>query len=128
VAIDGQGHVAAATSTGGTSRKRPGRIGDSPQIGAGTYADDRAGAVSMTGAGEPIIRAVAAKLACDLLRAGATPATAAAQTLREVSSVGGDCGIILIDARGSLAFAFNTPRMSRAWVDGAGAEGSGYEP
>jgi beta-aspartyl-peptidase (threonine type) len=128
VAIDSQGHVAAATSTGGTSGKRSGRIGDSPLLGAGTYADDRAGAVSMTGTGEPIIRVVAAKLACDLLRAGATPATAAAQTLQELASVGGEGGLILVDARGRTAFAFNTPRMSRAWVDGGGAEGSGYDP
>jgi beta-aspartyl-peptidase (threonine type) len=128
VAIDAQGHVAAATSTGGTSQKHRGRIGDAPLIGAGTYADDRGGAVSMTGKGEPIIRSVAAKLASDLLRAGATPATAAAQTLTEVASVGGDCGIILVDARGRTAFAFNTPRMSRAWIDGEGVEGSGYEP
>jgi beta-aspartyl-peptidase (threonine type) len=128
VAIDAQGHLAAATSTGGTSQKHRGRIGDAPLIGAGTYADDRGGAVSMTGPGEPIIRAVAAKLASDLLRAGATPATAAAQTLVEVASLGGECGIILVDSRGSTAFAFSTPRMSRAWIDGAGAEGSGYEP
>ncbi|HEX4621450.1 MAG TPA: isoaspartyl peptidase/L-asparaginase family protein [Myxococcaceae bacterium] len=128
VAIDAQGHLAAATSTGGTSQKHRGRIGDAPVIGAGTYADDRGGAVSMTGPGEPILRAVAAKLASDLLRAGASPQTAAAQTVSEVAGLGGECGVILVDSRGRTAFAFSTPRLSRAWIDGEGVEGSGYEP
>jgi beta-aspartyl-peptidase (threonine type) len=126
VAIDERGHVAAATSTGGTSHKRAGRIGDSPLIGAGTYADDRAGAVSMTGTGEVIIRVVAAKFACDALRQGASARQAADRTVEELARVGGDGGLILIDGQGHLSFAFNTARMSRAWIDGAGAEGSGF--
>jgi beta-aspartyl-peptidase (threonine type) len=128
VAIDSKGHVAAATSTGGTANKQVGRVGDSPLIGAGTYADDQAGAVSMTGHGESIIRVVASKFACDRLRAGATASDAAQQTVRELERVKGEGGVILVDRHGKLAFAFNTARMSRAWVDGEGREGFGFGP
>jgi beta-aspartyl-peptidase (threonine type) len=128
VAIDRAGHVAAATSTGGTSNKRVGRIGDSPLVGAGTYADDRGGAASMTGHGEAIIRVVAAKFACDRLAGGSSADAAAAATVRELERVGGRGGVILVDRAGKLGFAFNTARMSRAWVSGSGSEGSGFSP
>jgi beta-aspartyl-peptidase (threonine type) len=128
VAIDSAGHVAAATSTGGTAGKRVGRIGDSPQMGSGTYADDRSGAVSMTGDGEVIIRAVAAKFACDALAGGESAARAAQRTVGELAGLGGEGGIILVDRAGALGFAFNTARMSRAWVDRDGNEGAGFDP
>jgi len=128
VAVDAQGHLAAATSTGGTAGKRVGRIGDSPLIGCGTYADDRSGAVSMTGEGEVIIRAVAAKGACDALAAGESASRAAQRVIAELAGLNGEGGIILVDRAGALDFAFNTARMSRAWVDGQGNEGAGFGP
>lgn len=126
VAIDSAGTVAAATSTGGTGGKRPGRVGDSPLIGSGTYADNRTGAASCTGHGEGIIRAVLAKTACDLLREGHPPHPAAALALRELARLQADGGLILIDRAGRVGFAFNTERMSRAWIDGEGIEATGF--
>jgi L-asparaginase / beta-aspartyl-peptidase len=126
VAVSREGHVAAATSTGGTLGKRVGRVGDSPLIGAGTYADDASGAASLTGRGEAIIRVVAAKHACDLLRQGASVLDAARSTVAALERVGGEGGVILASPRGGLAFAFNTARMARAWCVGAGAEGDDF--
>lgn len=125
VVLDGLGRVAAATSTGGITGKLPGRVGDSPLVGSGTYADELSGAGSATGHGEAIIRVVWTKHACDLMRAGATPHLAAEQSLRELARVNGEGGIILIDRLGRRGFAFNTERMSRAWCSAEG-EGSGY--
>jgi beta-aspartyl-peptidase (threonine type) len=127
VAFDGTG-VAAATSTGGTSRKHAGRIGDSPLIGCGTYAADGAGAVSCTGHGEAIIRAVLGKAAVDLLASGEPPMEAAAHALSILARLGGDGGLILVDGRGRLGWAFNTDRMARAWIDVDGREGVAFEP
>jgi beta-aspartyl-peptidase (threonine type) len=121
VARDAHGHVAAATSTGGLTGKRWGRIGDSPVIGAGTYADDRACAVSATGAGEFFIRAGVAHTTCDRVRLlGETPQQAADAAIAEVGALGGDGGVIVAGADGSTAFAFNTPGMYRARADSAG--------
>ena len=121
VARDGQGHVAAATSTGGLTGKRWGRIGDSPVIGAGTYADDRAGAVSATGAGEFFIRAGVAHTICDRVRfLGETIQQAADAAIAEVGELGGDGGVIVAGADGGTAFAFNTPGMYRGRADSAG--------
>jgi L-asparaginase / beta-aspartyl-peptidase len=128
VARDGQGRVAAATSTGGMMMKRRGRVGDSPLIGAGTYADDLAGAASCTGAGEAFIKAVAAKAAVDAMRAGAAPDEAARQTLAQVRRTGGEGGIICVDRHGQVGFAFDSARMTRAWIDADGGEGSGFRP
>lgn len=128
VAIDSSGRLAAATSTGGTSFKLPGRIGDSPLIGAGTYADDAGGAASATGHGESIIKVSLGKHAVDRMRAGADAWAAARSAVGELERVGGKAGIILVDRSGRIGFAFNTARMSRAWVDAEGAEGSGFEP
>jgi len=121
VARDAHGHVAAATSTGGLTGKRWGRIGDSPVIGAGTYADDRACAVSATGAGEFFIRAGVAHTICDRVRfLGESVQQAADAALAEVGELGGDGGVIAAGADGSTAFAFNTPGMYRGRADSSG--------
>ena len=123
VARDAQGHVAAATSTGGTVGKRAGRVGDSPVIGAGTYADDLAGAFSGTGDGEGYLRAAIGARACFWLEQG-TPVDEVARRaivlLRE--RVGATGGVILVDREGKLALARSTATMSWAarW-NGAGA-------
>jgi L-asparaginase / beta-aspartyl-peptidase len=126
-AIDGAGHVAAATSTGGMLMKRAGRIGDSPLPGCGTYADDVAGAASATGHGEAIIRVLLSRVACERLRAGDDPDVAARAGIAELARVRGEGGIVLVDKHGRLGAAFNTAKMSRAWVDSAGREGTGFD-
>jgi beta-aspartyl-peptidase (threonine type) len=121
VARDAQGHVAAATSTGGLTGKRWGRIGDSPVIGAGTYADDRTCAVSATGAGEFFIRAGVAHTICDRVRfLGESVQQAADAAIAEVGQLGGDGGVIVAGADGSTAFSFSTPGMYRGRADSAG--------
>ncbi|MEI6486015.1 MAG: isoaspartyl peptidase/L-asparaginase [Sphingomonadales bacterium] len=115
VARDGQGHIAAATSTGGLSGKRWGRIGDSPLIGAGTLADDRSVGVSCTGTGEAFIRAgVGHEMGALVRLAGLSAAEAAARALADVASFGGTGGIIFIGRDGVPGWAFNTPGMFRA--------------
>ncbi len=126
VALDARGHVAAATSTGGTSGKRPGRVGDSPIVGAGTYADDAAGAASATGHGESILKATLTRFTVDALRAGAAPQGAAEAAMTELHRVKGSGGVILVDRTGRLAFAFNTARMARAWISVEGVEGAAF--
>lgn len=117
VACDRNGHVAAATSTGGSLLKLPGRVGDSPIIGAGLYADDRRGAASATGWGEGILRTVLAYRAVDTMTSGRGPSEAAQQVIRMLESrTQGRAGIILIDAKGELGFAFNTPYMAHAYL------------
>jgi beta-aspartyl-peptidase (threonine type) len=121
VAVDAAGHVAAATSTGGLTGKRWGRIGDSPVIGAGNYADDRACAVSATGAGEVFIRVgVAHEIAARIRLLGETAQAAADAVIAEVSALGGDGGVIVAAPDGSTAFAFNTLGMYRARADSEG--------
>jgi len=121
VALDAAGRVAAATSTGGIAGKRPGRIGDSPIIGAGTLADDRAGAVSATGDGEAIIRATVASVALEALRSGLGPARASSIALAELTRVGGTGGVILVDRFGRISAAHTTPHMTWASrADGGG--------
>jgi beta-aspartyl-peptidase (threonine type) len=114
VAMDRRGHLAAATSTGGTQDKMPGRVGDTPIPAAGTWADDRKGAASCTGWGESILRCALAKTAVDLAGAGRPASAAGRGALRELGRIGGHGGLILIDRRGRVASAFNTPRMARA--------------
>ncbi len=116
VAVDASGQVAAATSTGGLFRKMPGRVGDTPVIGAGTLADDRLGAASATGVGEDIMRLSLARAALELAASGA-PAQRAAQQAVELlaSRTGASGGIILITPAGDLGIAFNTRRMSHAY-------------
>jgi len=123
VARDAAGHVAAATSTGGLTGKRWSRIGDSPVIGAGTYADDRSAAVSCTGSGEYFIRAAAAHALCERMRLLGESAQAAADAvIAEVAALGGDGGLIVAAADGNTAFAFSTPGMYRARCDAAGLD------
>ena len=114
IAVDSNGHVAAATSTGGLTGKRWARIGDTPLIGCGTYADDRAGAVSATGAGEYFIRATVAHEICARMRMlGEDVQTAADTVIGEVGALGGAGGVIVVTPAGDAAFAFNTPGMYR---------------
>ena len=121
VAVDSEGHVAAATSTGGLTGKRWGRIGDSPIIGAGNYADDRACAVSATGAGEFFIREGVAHEICARMRLLGESAQVAADTvIGEVGALGGDGGVIVAAPDGSTAFSFNTPGMYRGRADSSG--------
>jgi len=117
VALDRQGRLAAATSTGGTMNKRPGRVGDSPIIGAGTYANRRC-AVSATGVGEFFIRnAVAYDICARMEHLGQSiEAAARAVVLEKLAAQGGDGGVIALDARGRMAMPFNTPGMYRAWA------------
>ena len=120
VALDGAGHLAAATSTGGMINKHPGRVGDSPIIGAGTYADDRTCAVSATGTGESIMRAlVAHEVAARMRHRGQTVEEAAgAAILEELVRVGGtgSGGLVALDCTGRVAAPFNTDGMYRGWV------------
>jgi len=114
VALDSNGHLAAATSTGGTINKTPGRVGDSSLIGCGCYADDQSGAVSCTGWGEPIMKLVLGKWATDRIASGSTPELAAREAIGYLNSrLAGHGGMILLDARGRYGIAHNTPRM--AW-------------
>lgn len=119
VALDRKGRVAAATSTGGTQDKAPGRVGDSAIVGSGTYADDRKGAASCTGWGEPIVRAVLAKTAVDALSRLA-PEAALRAALRELARLAGFGGVILVDRHGRAGASFNTPRMARGLADARG--------
>src|SRR5829696_7273908 len=114
VAVDEAGHVAAATSTGGLTAKRWGRIGDSPLIGAGTYADDRSAAVSATGSGEFFMRAVAAHQVAERLRlGGASLRQAIDDTLADIRDLGGTGGLIAVTASGDAQWGFTTSGMYR---------------
>ena len=121
VALDRAGHLAAATSTGGMTNKRWGRVGDSPIIGAGTYANAHC-AVSATGWGEYYIRSVAAHDICARVEYGKQPVAKAADAvvMDVVPKLGGDGGVIALDANGNFATPFNTDGMYRGWVDRAG--------
>jgi beta-aspartyl-peptidase (threonine type) len=121
VALDADGNLAAATSTGGYTGKMPGRVGDSPIIGAGTYADNRACAVSGTGLGEAFIRAAVGHDVCARMRyAGASLAAAAGAALKNVANLGADGGLIAVDRRGNVAMPFNSEGMYRACIDRRG--------
>ncbi|TMJ12897.1 MAG: isoaspartyl peptidase/L-asparaginase [Alphaproteobacteria bacterium] len=123
VALDVHGHVAAATSTGGLTGKRWGRIGDSPLIGSGTYADDRSGAVSATGAGEYFIRTAVAHEICARIRMlGESGQAAADAVIAEVGELGGSGGVILVAPEGEAVFSFNTPGMYRGMASPEGRE------
>jgi beta-aspartyl-peptidase (threonine type) len=117
VAVDAAGHVAAATSTGGLTAKRWGRIGDSPLIGAGTYADDRAAAISCTGSGEHFIRlAFAHEFSARLRLTKQSPETVATALIAELGTLGGKGGFIAVMPDGRAVHAFNTPGMYRGVV------------
>jgi len=126
VAIDKEGRLFAATSTGGTCCKLPGRVGDSPLIGCGCYADSAAGGVSCTGYGEAIMKIVMAKTAADFLRNPPRELStskeiadhAARKSVKLLGERGrGTGGLILLDREGTPALAFNTPRMAYGYVD-----------
>lgn len=128
VAVDAAGHVAAATSTGGTCNKWPGRVGDTPVVGAGAYADDQLGAASCTGHGESILRVCLALQACQMLT-GARDAMSAAQQAVELledrtgygrTGLHGEGGLILVRGDGRLGWAWNTLAMPYAWRDDTG--------
>jgi beta-aspartyl-peptidase (threonine type) len=121
VAVDVDGHVAAATSTGGLTAKRWGRVGDSPLIGAGTYADDRSAAVSATGSGEYFIRAVAAHQLAERVRLAREPLSHALDAvLADVAALGGKGGLIAVAPNGEAAWGFTTPAMYRGTADASG--------
>ncbi len=122
VARDRDGNLAAATSTGGMTNKRWGRIGDSPIIGAGTYADNATCAVSATGSGEYFIRAVVAHEICARVRlSGVSAAEAARDVIHgKLQALGGDGGVIVVDAKGALSLEFNTEGLFRGARDSGG--------
>ncbi len=123
VAVDAHGNIAAATSTGGTLNKAPGRLGDSSLIGCGCYADNESAAASTTGWGEPIMKLVLAKWAADRVRSGSVPEWVAKEAISHLEErVNGHGGIILLDAEGRYGIAHNTPRM--AWAVKAGEKES----
>ena len=122
VAVDAQGHVAAATSTGGVTGKRWGRIGDSPLIGAGTYADDRVCAMSATGSGEFFIRmGVGHEIAARIRFAGESIQAAADTVLAETKAMGGTGGVIVVGPDGDATWSLTTPGMFRGRVVQGGA-------
>ncbi len=121
VARDRNGHLAAATSTGGVTGKRWGRIGDSPLIGAGTHADDRSSAVSCTGSGEFFIRiGVGHEIAARIRLLGESPQAAADAVMAEVRALGGTGGVIITGPAGDAVWSFTTPGMYRARATAAG--------
>ena len=121
VALDQNGNLAAATSTGGTTNKRAGRVGDSPVIGAGTYANNATCAVSATGEGEYFIRATVGHDVSALMEYRGRSLKEAAQTvLDKVAKLGGTGGLIAIDRQGHIALPFNTSGMYRGYVDPSG--------
>jgi beta-aspartyl-peptidase (threonine type) len=117
VCLDRAGNLGAGTSTGGTTNKRFGRVGDSPIIGAGTYANNETCAVSCTGDGEYFIRSVVAHdISAQMQYAGKSVAQAAESTLEKVAKIGGTGGLISIDRRGNFTMPFNTSGMYRGWI------------
>jgi beta-aspartyl-peptidase (threonine type) len=116
IALDREGNIAAATSTGGTLNKAPGRLGDSSLIGCGCYADNLSAAASTTGWGEPIMKLVLAKWTADRVQAGNLPEWAAQEAMSYLKQrLNGHGGIIVLDASGKFGIAHNTPRMAWAY-------------
>ncbi|MEZ4516435.1 MAG: isoaspartyl peptidase/L-asparaginase [Chloroflexota bacterium] len=115
VALDDKGNLAAATSTGGTINKRPGRVGDSPLVGSGAYADNWTAAVSATGHGESLMRVVISKSVCDFVAAGLSAQAACETAIRLLGErTGGNGGLVAVDTRGRVGYAFNTNAMPYA--------------
>ncbi|HEY6339636.1 MAG TPA: isoaspartyl peptidase/L-asparaginase [Candidatus Sulfotelmatobacter sp.] len=116
VALDIEGNIAAATSTGGTLNKAPGRLGDSSLIGCGCYADNLSAGVSTTGWGEPIMKLVLAKWTADRISAGNLPEWSAQEAMNYLEQrVNGHGGIIVLNSQGHIGIAHNTPRMAWAY-------------
>jgi L-asparaginase / beta-aspartyl-peptidase len=127
VALDREGNIAAATSTGGTLNKAPGRLGDSSLIGCGCYADNLSAAASTTGWGEPIMKLVLAKWTADRISAGNLPEWAAQEAMNYLKQrLNGHGGIIVLNAQGQVGIAHNTPRMAWAFKT-AKEEAAGIE-
>ena len=124
VALDNNGNIAAATSTGGMTNKKFGRVGDSPMIGAGTYADNNVAGVSCTGSGEYFIRSVVAhNVICLIDYKGLNLDEACKETIHQkLASIGGDGGLIAIDKKGNVCMEFNTEGMYRAFKKSDGTE------
>jgi len=121
VALDRSGTVAAGASTGGIDLMLPGRVGDTPLIGCGCYADNQSGAVSLTGLGEGIIRVAVAKEICDRLAQGKSPGTVARLVLKKlVTRIRGAAGTLVLTPDGRFAIAHVTPRMAAGWWNGKG--------
>jgi beta-aspartyl-peptidase (threonine type) len=117
VALDADGNLAAATSTGGTFNKLPGRVGDSPLVGCGAYADNRTGAVSATGLGEALMKVVIAKTACDFIASGMTAQQAADAAIAVLAGrTTGEGGLIVLDRLGGVGIAHNTPYIAHAVI------------
>lgn len=128
VAIDVNGNLAAATTTGGMTAKAAGRIGDSPLIGAATYAQNGVCAVSATGHGEYFIRVAVAKTICTRVElAGETVGEAAQSALDQVADLGGDGGVVVIDGQGQYEYVFNSKGMYRGMIDPDGMETAIFE-
>jgi len=129
VALDRSGNLAAGTSTGGLTNKRYGRVGDSPIIGAGTYADNRSVAVSATGTGEMFIRTAAAFNTATQVRLLNMPIVEAADnTLAEIAAIGGDGGLIVLDTQGNYGMRFNTKGMYCGTIGSDGTAWTGIFP
>lgn len=121
VALDAEGNLAAATSTGGTRYKMPGRVGDSPLVGAGGYADNHTAAVSATGHGESLMKVLTSKQVCDLVAMGFSAQLAGETAVRLLTErTGGEGGLIAIDYLGQIGIAFNTTAMPYAQAAGEG--------
>ncbi len=118
VALDQYGNLAAATSTGGMTNKRYGRVGDAPVIGSGTYANNNTAAISCTGWGEYFIRLVMAKTISDMMEFGKMKLQDAAteMVMKRLPALGGDGGLIAVDKYGNIAMPFCTPGMYRAFI------------
>ena len=123
VAIDMEGNITAGTSTGGMTNKMPGRIGDSPIIGAGTWAENNVCGVSATGHGEYFIRFNVANEICDLIKYQSKNVNEAAEiVIEKLKSIGADGGVIVLDSEGNAAMTFNTPAMARAYKNSKGEQ------
>ena len=123
VAIDMEGNITAGTSTGGMTNKMPGRIGDSPIIGAGTWAENNVCGVSATGHGEYFIRFNVANEICDLIKYQSKNVNEAAEiVIEKLKYIGADGGVIVLDSEGNAAMTFNTPAMARAYKNSKGEQ------
>lgn len=123
IALDREGNIAAASSTGGAPAKMPGRIGDSPLIGCGTVADNLSGAVLASGLGEPLMKIRMADYVLGLLQNGMEPVKAARQAIQYLHDrVDGRGGLICMNKNGEIGYAFNTPHMAIALIDGNGKQ------
>ncbi len=117
VAMDVQGNIVAATSTGGIPFKFPGRVGDSALIGCGLYADNRVGGVSASGHGESIIKIALSKVVCEFLGKGLTAQKAAEESVKRLArKINGRGGVIVLDKKGNVGISYNTPKMARAYM------------